>query len=104
VCSLLERFYDPEHGEIKIDNINIKELSTKWMRTNALGYISQEPVLFATSIKDNIRYGKPNASDEEIIESAKLANAHDFIISLPRKYDTIIGEKGSTLSGGQKQR
>lgn len=64
----------------------------------------KEPILFATSISENIRYGKPDASDEEVIEAAKLANAHDFIEAFPKKYQTVIGERGTTLSGGQKQR
>lgn len=89
---------------MKIDGVNIKDLSPNWMRSKAIGYISQEPVLFATTIAENIRYGKPDASDEEIVEAAKLANAHEFIMSFPKGYQTSIGERGTTLSGGQKQR
>ena len=84
--------------------MNIKELSPVWLRSKAIGYISQEPVLFASSITENIKYGKPDATEEEIIQAAKLANAHDFITNFPKKYETRIGERGTTLSGGQKQR
>nr|QUF59443.1 ATP-binding cassette transporter Abcb8 [Brachionus angularis] len=104
ICSLLERFYDRDGGSIKIDGIDINDLSPQWLRSKAIGYISQEPILFATSISENIRYGKPDATDEEIEHAAKLANAHDFITQFPKKYNTVIGERGTTLSGGQKQR
>lgn len=104
ICSLLERFYDPDAGEIEIDGVNIRDLSPFWLRRNAIGYISQEPILFATSIGENIRYGKPEASDADIKYAAELANAHDFIASFKRKYRTVVGERGTTLSGGQKQR
>nr|APD26531.1 ATP-binding cassette transporter subfamily B member 8 protein [Brachionus koreanus] len=104
VCSLLERFYDINDGNISIDGVDINELSPYWLRRQAIGYISQEPILFATSISENIRYGKPDATDDEVIQAAKLANAHDFISSFPKQYDTVIGERGTTLSGGQKQR
>lgn len=104
VCSLLERFYDIDSGEISIDGVNLKSISPVWLRETAIGYISQEPVLFATSIMENIRYGKPDATEEEIIAVAKLANAHEFIDSFPQKYNTVVGERGTTLSGGQKQR
>ncbi|CAF0785116.1 unnamed protein product [Brachionus calyciflorus] len=104
ICSLLERFYDRNGGTILIDGVEINELSPKWLRSQAIGYISQEPILFATSISENIRYGKPDATDEEIEAAAKLANAHDFISNFPKKYNTVIGERGTTLSGGQKQR
>ena len=104
VCSLIERFYDIDCGEIKIDGVDLKLLSPFWLRSNALGYISQEPILFATTIAENIRYGKTTATDQEIEDAAKLANAHDFIMQFPNKYQTVIGERGTTLSGGQKQR
>lgn len=104
VCSLLERFYDADKGEILIDGVDLKSISPIWLRREAIGYISQEPVLFATSIMENIRYGKPKATDQEILEVAKLANAHEFINSFPNKYNTVIGERGTSLSGGQKQR
>ena len=104
VCSLIERFYDIDSGEIKIDGVDLKLLSPFWLRSNALGYINQEPILFATTIAENIRYGKTTATDQEIEDAAKLANAHDFIMQFPNKYQTVIGERGTTLSGGQKQR
>jgi ATP-binding cassette, subfamily B (MDR/TAP), member 8 len=104
LCSLLERFYNIDSGEIQIDGVDIKEISPIWLRTKALGLISQEPVLFATSIAENIRYGKPDATDEQVQSAAKLANADEFIQNFPHKYDTVVGERGSTLSGGQKQR
>lgn len=104
VAALLERFYDVDNGFINIDGVNVKDLDPTWLRGKAIGYIGQEPVLFATSIRENIRYGCPTASDEQVIEAAKLANADDFIKAFPNGYDTIIGERGITVSGGQKQR
>mmetsp|Transcript_27728 Transcript_27728/g.64321 ORF Transcript_27728/g.64321 Transcript_27728/m.64321 type:complete len:1378 (-) Transcript_27728:703-4836(-) len=103
VVSLIERFYDPAKGSILLDGINIKDINVKYLRS-LIGYVGQEPTLFATSIRGNIRYGKPDATDEEIEEAARLANAHDFISSFPDGYDTQVGDKGSQLSGGQKQR
>lgn len=104
VAALLERFYDVSKGSITIDGIDIKELDPSWLRRNVIGYIDQEPVLFATSIMENIRYGRPNATDSEVIEAAKLANAHNFICHFNDGYDTVLGERGATISGGQKQR
>ena len=104
VAALLERFYDVNEGQITIDNTDIKNLNPKWLRGRAIGFINQEPVLFATSIMENIRYGRPNASDFEVYEAAKAANAHDFIKKFPDGYETIVGERGVTVSGGQKQR
>ena len=83
--------------------VNIKELNLKWLRSH-IGVVSQEPVLFDTSIAENIRYGKEDATMQEIEEAAKSANAHDFIMALPKGYDTPVGEAGTQLSGGQKQR
>ncbi|KAH6940680.1 hypothetical protein HPB50_004745 [Hyalomma asiaticum] len=83
---------------------DLKELDPDWLRRNVIGFIRQEPLLFATTIKENIRYGKPDATDEEVYSAAKQANAHDFIMSFPRQYDTVVGERGITVSGGQKQR
>ncbi len=103
IVKLLTRLYDIDHGEILIDGINIKSLSFKTIRNN-IGVIEQDIVLFSASIRENIAYGKPSASDEEIIEAAKMAQAHDFIMQFSKGYDTIIGERGTTLSGGQKQR
>ena len=100
---LLQRFYDPCHGRITIDGMEIKELNVRWLR-DQIGVVGQEPVLFATSVGENIGHGLKNATHENIIRAAKLANAHDFIDQLPQKYDTMIGERGAQLSGGQKQR
>ncbi|KAJ7973145.1 ABC transporter B family protein [Quillaja saponaria] len=103
VISLIERFYDPQAGEVLIDGINLKELQLKWIR-GKIGLVSQEPVLFASSIKDNIAYGKDGATIEEIRAAAELANAAKFIDKLPQGLDTMVGEHGTQLSGGQKQR
>ncbi|XP_047325305.1 ABC transporter B family member 4-like [Impatiens glandulifera] len=103
VISLLERFYDPTAGEVLIDGINLKEFQLKWIRQR-IGLVSQEPILFTSSIKDNIAYGKENATIEEIRAAAELANAAKFIDKLPKGIDTMVGEHGTALSGGQKQR
>ncbi|KAJ0829582.1 putative ABC-type xenobiotic transporter [Helianthus annuus] len=103
VISLLERFYDPQQGEVRIDNINLKEFQLKWIREK-IGLVSQEPVLFTSSIKDNILYGKDGASMDEIRVAIELANAAKFIDKLPQGLDTMVGEHGIQLSGGQKQR
>ncbi|KAG8077648.1 hypothetical protein GUJ93_ZPchr0007g4641 [Zizania palustris] len=103
VISLVERFYDPQAGEILIDGINIKSLRLDWIR-GKIGLVSQEPLLFMTSIKDNITYGKEDATIEEIRKAAELANAANFIDKLPDGYDTMVGQRGAQLSGGQKQR
>ncbi len=103
ICNLLPRFYDVQSGEIKIDGVNIKDYSLTSLRSH-IGIVAQDVFLFAGTIKENIRYGKVNASDEEIIEAAKKANIHNFIMSLENTYDTYVGERGVKLSGGQKQR
>ncbi|XP_050239582.1 ABC transporter B family member 11-like isoform X2 [Quercus robur] len=103
VISLIERFYDPQAGEVLIDKINLREFQLKWIRQK-IGLVSQEPVLFTCSIKDNIAYGKDNATTEEIRVAAELANAAKFIDKLPQGLDTMVGEHGTQLSGGQKQR
>ncbi|XP_048138833.1 ABC transporter B family member 4-like isoform X3 [Rhodamnia argentea] len=103
VISLIERFYDPQAGEVLIDGINLKEFQLKWIRSK-ISLVSQEPVLFASSIKDNIAYGKENATIEEIRAAAEVANAARFIDKLPKGLDTMAGEHGTQLSGGQKQR
>ncbi len=103
VIQLLQRFYDPLSGVVKLDGENIKDLDLTWLR-NQMALVSQEPVLFALSIKENIRLGRLEATDEDVIEAAKQANAHNFIINLKDKYDTMVGERGSQMSGGQKQR
>ncbi|KAL9427433.1 hypothetical protein AB3S75_029592 [Citrus x aurantiifolia] len=103
VVSLLQRFYGLLGGEILLDGVAIDKLQLKWLRSQ-MGLVSQEPALFATSIKENILFGKEDASMEEIIEAAKDANAHNFICQLPQQYDTQVGERGVQMSGGQKQR
>lgn len=103
LCHLIPRFYDISSGTILIDNTDIKDIKLKSLRSN-IGLVQQDVFLFTGSIKENIQYGKPGASDKEVIEAAKKAKIHDFIVSLPQGYDTYIGEKGVMLSGGQKQR
>ncbi|KAJ0520581.1 putative ABC transporter, AAA+ ATPase domain, P-loop containing nucleoside triphosphate hydrolase [Helianthus annuus] len=103
VISLIERFYDPQAGEVLIDGINLKDFQLKWIRQK-MSLVSQEPVLFTSSIKDNIMYGKDNASMDEIRAAVDLANAAKFIDKLPQGMDTMVGEHGTQLSGGQKQR
>ncbi|KAH6771213.1 ABC transporter family protein [Perilla frutescens var. hirtella] len=103
VVSLLERFYDPIKGDILLDGYRIKKLKLKWLRSQ-MGLVNQEPILFATSIKENILFGKEDGSMEQIIDAAKSANAHDFIIKLPGGYEAQVGQFGFQLSGGQKQR
>uniref|UniRef100_A0A8C9NLU7 ABC-type xenobiotic transporter n=1 Tax=Serinus canaria TaxID=9135 RepID=A0A8C9NLU7_SERCA len=100
---LLQRFYDPDQGEILLDGRDIRTLNIKWLREN-IGIVSQEPVLFATTIAENIRYGREDITDAEIEQAAKEANAFDFISRLPDKFNTMVGERGAQLSGGQKQR
>ncbi|XP_051127142.1 ABC transporter B family member 15-like [Andrographis paniculata] len=101
--SLLQRFYDPLGGNILLDGVDIDKLQLKWLRSQ-MGLVSQEPALFATSIKENILFGKEDASMEEVIEASKASNAHNFINLLPQGYDTQVGERGIQMSGGQKQR
>ncbi len=103
LCSLIPRFYDVTSGIIKIDGMDIKDIKLKALRRN-IGIVQQDVYLFTGTVKENIRYGRPNATDEEIIEAAKNANAHEFIMGLPDGYDTYIGQRGVKLSGGQKQR
>ncbi|WP_427338343.1 ABC transporter ATP-binding protein [Caloranaerobacter sp. DY30410] len=103
LCHLIPRFYEVDSGEILLDGINIKDISIKSLRKN-IGLVQQNVFLFTGTIKENILYGRPDASFEEVVEAAKNANIHDFIMSLPDGYDTYIGEKGIKLSGGQKQR
>ncbi|GJN19235.1 hypothetical protein PR202_gb06484 [Eleusine coracana subsp. coracana] len=103
VIALLERFYDPSAGEVTLDGVDIRRLQLKWLRAQ-MGLVSQEPALFATSIKENILFGKEDATTEEVVAAAKAANAHNFISQLPQGYDTQVGERGVQMSGGQKQR
>ncbi|XP_059567457.1 mitochondrial potassium channel ATP-binding subunit [Myotis daubentonii] len=104
VASLLERFYDPTAGRVTLDGQDLRTLDPSWLRGQVIGFISQEPVLFGTTIMENIRFGKLGASDEEVYAAAREANAHEFITSFPEGYNTVVGERGTTLSGGQKQR
>ena len=103
ICSLLPRFYDVTGGSITVDGKDIRGLTLKSLRSQ-IGMVQQDVYLFDGTIKDNIAYGKPGATDEEIIKAAKCASIHDFIMELPDKYDTYVGERGTRLSGGQKQR
>ena len=103
ICSLLPRFYDVTEGAVTIDGKDIRNLTLKSLRSQ-IGMVQQDVYLFDGTIKDNIAYGKPNATDEEIIKAAKCASIHDFIMELPDGYDTYVGERGTRLSGGQKQR
>ncbi|CAI0469179.1 unnamed protein product [Linum tenue] len=103
VVSLIERFYDPESGQVLLDGHDIKTLKLRWLRQQ-IGLVSQEPALFATSIRENILLGRPDADQVEVEEAARVANAHSFIIKLPDGFDTQVGERGLQLSGGQKQR
>ena len=102
-CSLLPRFYDVTKGAVKIDGQDVRGVTLKSLRS-AIGIVQQDVYMFGGSIRDNIAYGKPHATDEEIIEAAKNANIHDFVMSLPDGYHTNVGERGTRLSGGQKQR
>ncbi len=103
ICSLIPRFYETTEGCILIDGTDIRDIKLKSLRQN-IGIVQQDVYLFGGSVKDNIRYGKPGATEEEIIEASKRANAHDFIMELENGYDTDVGERGVKLSGGQKQR
>ncbi len=103
IINLIPRFYDPKAGQILIDGQDIAHVTKKSLREQ-LAYVSQQPYLFEGSIRDNIRYGRPDASDAEVEEAARLAYAHDFILAQPEGYDTPVGENGVTLSGGQRQR
>ena len=100
---LIERYYDPAMGSVSLDGNDLRTLNVAWLRKQ-IGLVCQEPALFATTIKENIRIAKPDATDKEIEEAARGANAHDFISSLEKGYDTHVGDKGLQLSGGQKQR
>ncbi len=103
MCDMIARFYDADAGEILFDNLNIKNTSLKSLRS-MLGMVSQEPVLFNDSVFNNIAFGLENISEQQVMEAAKIANAHDFIIAMPEGYHTNIGDRGAKLSGGQRQR
>ena len=103
ICSLLPRFYDVTGGRITIDGKDVRTLTLKSLRSQ-IGMVQQDVYLFSGTIRENIAYGKPGASEEEIMEAARRANIHEFISELPEGYDTFVGERGARLSGGQKQR
>jgi subfamily B ATP-binding cassette protein MsbA len=103
IANLVTRFYDITEGEIKIDGINIKDMSQNSLR-GLMGLVTQDSILFNDTIKENLKIGKPNATDEELIDSLKIANAYEFVKELPKGMDTNIGDSGGKLSGGQKQR
>ncbi len=103
VTNLIPRFYDASEGSITIDGFNVKDVTLNSLRKQ-IGIVLQETTLFAASVRENIAFGKPGATDEEVFAAAKSAQAHDFILEMPQGYDTEVGERGSTLSGGQKQR
>uniref|UniRef100_H2LZP9 ATP-binding cassette, sub-family B (MDR/TAP), member 4 n=1 Tax=Oryzias latipes TaxID=8090 RepID=H2LZP9_ORYLA len=100
---LLQRFYDPVEGNVSIDGHDIRSLNVRYLR-EMIGVVSQEPILFATTISENIRYGRPDVTQPEIEQAAKEANAYDFIMNLPNKFETLVGDRGTQMSGGQKQR
>lgn len=103
LVNLIPRFYDVQAGQVTLDGMDVRAFNQKALRRN-MGIVLQETVLFSGTIRDNIRYGRPDASDEEVIAAAKAAQAHDFILALPDGYDTVVGQRGVNLSGGQKQR
>lgn len=103
VAALLSRFYDPQGGTIRLDGEDLRDLDASWLREQ-VGVVSQEPILFATTVGDNIRYGRPTASQAEVEAAARAAHAHGFISTFPEGYKTLVGERGVRLSGGQKQR
>jgi len=103
MVSLLTRFYDPTEGRVLLDGVDLRDYRIADLR-NQFAIVLQEPVLFPTTIAENVAYGTPGAGDAEIEAAAKAANAHDFIAGLPRGYDTVVGDRGATLSGGERQR
>ena len=103
IVSLIPRFYDPTAGRILIDGVDVRELTLPGIRRQ-IGFVLQDTVLFRGTVRENIAYGRHRASDKEIVDAAKLANAHEFIVNMPGGYDARIGERGVTLSGGQRQR
>jgi ABC transporter fused permease/ATP-binding protein len=103
IAALLLRFYDPDAGTVRVDGVDLRELDPLWLRRQ-IGLVAQEPLLFSSSIAENIRYGRPDASDAEIEAAARAANAESFIAQFPDRYQTLVGERGIQLSGGQKQR
>ena len=102
-CSLLPRFYDPERGSVEIDGIDVRDVTVETLR-EAIGIVQQDVYLFGGTVRENIAYGRPDATDAQIVEAARRANIHEFVMGLPEGYDTFVGERGARLSGGQKQR
>ncbi|MDN4471306.1 ABC transporter ATP-binding protein/permease [Gordonibacter sp. RACS_AR68] len=102
-CSLLPRFYDPGAGSVEIDGIDVRDVTVETLR-EAIGIVQQDVYLFGGTVRENIAYGRPDASDDQIVEAARRANIHEFVMGLPEGYDTFVGERGARLSGGQKQR
>ena len=102
-CSLLPRFYDPSAGAVEVDGIDVRDVTVETLR-EAIGIVQQDVYLFGGTVRENIAYGKPDATDAEIVEAARAANIHEFVMGLPDGYDTFVGERGARLSGGQKQR
>src|SRR5690606_4043581 len=103
LVSLIPRFYDVTAGRVLVDGYDVRDLELESLRRN-IGFVLQETFLFSASVRENIAYGRPDASMDEIVAAARRAQAHDFIMELPRGYDTVVGERGLGLSGGQKQR
>jgi ATP-binding cassette subfamily B protein len=103
VINLIPRFYDPTEGHILVDGQDIRRVTVRSLR-DQVSIVLQDTTLFATSIRENIAFGRPDATEEEIIAAARAASAHEFILEMPQQYDTRVGERGATLSGGQKQR
>jgi len=103
IMSLIPRFYDPSAGKVLVDGIDVRDYRLQSLR-NQIGYVLQETVLFRGTVRDNIAYGREGATDEEIVEAAKLANADEFISRMPNGYQSLVGDRGDTLSGGQRQR
>ncbi|KAL4218328.1 ATP-binding cassette [Mactra antiquata] len=103
IAALMERFYEIDSGNVIIDGVDLKTLDPSWLRCHAIGFTNQEPVLFATSVLENIRYDRPGATDTAVYEAATLANAYDFIDDFPEGYHTILGERGVTVSGDRQK-
>jgi ABC-type multidrug transport system fused ATPase/permease subunit len=99
----LQRFYDPIDGSVNIDGIPVKQYHLSWLRKK-IGVVSQEPILFQTTIKENILFGRTDATQNDVEQAAKMANAHDFIMQLPEQYNTLVGERGAQLSGVRHER
>jgi subfamily B ATP-binding cassette protein MsbA len=100
---MIPRFYDPSGGRVLIDGVDLRDFTVQGLR-GQIGFVLQDTVLFRGTVRDNIAYGRPSATDQEIVEAAKLANADEFIAKMPDGYHTMVGERGLTLSGGQRQR